>query len=280
MSRLHHAAAVFLDLDGTTLRPDHSVSPAMCAAVGSARAAGVHVVLCSSRSPAGIGLVQDRLGSAGDLMVAFQGGMIAAWDGGTVTVHRETTIPVEAVQAIEGAAGAAGLTISAYAGLDWRCLREDDVIVHAGVITREQARVVTELADPRSPVHKLLVIAPDPGRLAALAALEAALPGTVSASRSHADYLEIAAAGTDKGTGLLAACDVLGIDPRDTVAVGDGPNDLPMLAAAGHAIVMGQAAPPVRAVADLVIGDNTTDDLAACLRDLGPLSHHRVRSSS
>ena len=50
-----------------------------------------------------------------------------------------------------------------------------------------------------------------------------------------------------KGTGLLDLCGVLGIDPRETAALGDNFNDLPLLEAAGRAYVMESAPEEMRA---------------------------------
>jgi hypothetical protein len=51
----------------------------------------------------------------------------------------------------------------------------------------------------------------------------------------------------DKGVGLLRLCAALGIDPADTLAIGDNYNDLPMLEAAGRPYIMDNAAPDLRA---------------------------------
>ena len=48
---------------------------------------------------------------------------------------------------------------------------------------------------------------------------------------------------TDKGEGLKRLCALLGVDLRDTVAVGDSFNDCPMLDAAGKSYVMSTADP-------------------------------------
>jgi hypothetical protein len=45
----------------------------------------------------------------------------------------------------------------------------------------------------------------------------------------------------DKGGGLRALCEQLGVPMGSTMAVGDAPSDLPMLEAAGLPVVMGQA---------------------------------------
>lgn len=50
----------------------------------------------------------------------------------------------------------------------------------------------------------------------------------------------------DKGTGLRALCDCLGIRPEETMAFGDNYNDVPMLDMAGMPYLMASAAPELR----------------------------------
>ncbi|CAM6225710.1 Phosphotransferase [Enterobacter intestinihominis] len=49
---------------------------------------------------------------------------------------------------------------------------------------------------------------------------------------------------------------------RDVIAFGDNYNDISMLEAAGTGVAMGNADDGVKARADVVIGDNTTDSIA------------------
>jgi len=49
---------------------------------------------------------------------------------------------------------------------------------------------------------------------------------------------------------------------QDVVAFGDNFNDISMLEAAGTGVAMGNAEEAVKARADVVIGDNTTDAIA------------------
>ncbi|WP_010272582.1 HAD family hydrolase [Paenibacillus senegalensis] len=50
--------------------------------------------------------------------------------------------------------------------------------------------------------------------------------GEVEVSSSSPDNVEVNPKGRSKGAGLIEVCDLLGISPQDTIAVGDGNNDL------------------------------------------------------
>jgi Cof subfamily protein (haloacid dehalogenase superfamily) len=80
--------------------------------------------------------------------------------------------------------------------------------------------------------------------------------------------LEISAAGVSKATALARLCATHGIDRRDVVAFGDMPNDLPMLAWAGHGVAVANAHPDVRAAADEVTASNDESGVALVLERL------------
>ena len=71
--------------------------------------------------------------------------------------------------------------------------------------------------------------------------------------------------GAEKRRMLLQTCAELGIAPEQAIAVGDGSNDLPMMAAAGLSIAY-HAKPAVRAQAMLAINEGGMDDALAVLR--------------
>ena len=65
-----------------------------------------------------------------------------------------------------------------------------------------------------------------------------------------------------KASGLAIVADKLGVDQADVLAIGDGRNDIEMLAWAGRGVAMGQSIEEVRAAADDVT-DTVYDDGAA-----------------
>ncbi|WJD47917.1 pyridoxal phosphatase [Enterobacter sp. PGRG2] len=83
--------------------------------------------------------------------------------------------------------------------------------------------------------------------------------------RSWHDQVDIARRGNSKGKRLAQWVAAQGLSMQDVIAFGDNYNDISMLEAAGTGVAMGNADDEVKARADVVIGDNTTDTIAEYL---------------
>lgn len=83
-------------------------------------------------------------------------------------------------------------------------------------------------------------------------------------------WLDIAAAGVTKGSSLEALRERLQVPSEDTVAVGDGRNDIEMLAWAARGVAMGQAPQEVVEAADELTAPVEEDGLVPVLRSLLP----------
>ena len=92
--------------------------------------------------------------------------------------------------------------------------------------------------------------------------MRTALTGRAEVTRSTSLFLEISRHGIDKGSGLRTLARLAGVRLRDTAAIGDMPNDLPMLACAGLAGAVANAHPDVLAAADLVVAECRADGVA------------------
>lgn len=79
---------------------------------------------------------------------------------------------------------------------------------------------------------------------------------------------EISALGITKATALSQVAANLGLTSTDTVAVGDMPNDIPMLQWAGEAWTVANAHPEVRAVTTNVLGHHDESPVAALIDDI------------
>jgi Cof subfamily protein (haloacid dehalogenase superfamily) len=94
------------------------------------------------------------------------------------------------------------------------------------------------------------------------------LDGSASVYFSGADLLEVAAADVSKAAALERIAGAWGIAADAVIAFGDMPNDISMLAWAGHAVAVANAHPTVHAVADTITASNDDDGVAQVLERL------------
>ena len=76
------------------------------------------------------------------------------------------------------------------------------------------------------------------------------IDGAVSISYSSNRYMEFNQLGVNKGQGLKTLANLLNIDIKDTIAVGDNYNDMSMLQVAGLSIAVANAVDDIKAICD------------------------------
>ncbi len=79
------------------------------------------------------------------------------------------------------------------------------------------------------------------------------------------DFINLVDPGVSKGRALEALASHLGISLTEVIAIGDGTNDISLLSCAGLAIAMGNAPDEVKAVADYITLDVEHSGLAAAI---------------
>ncbi len=77
--------------------------------------------------------------------------------------------------------------------------------------------------------------------------------------------LDLSAKGCSKGAALFRLCELYGIAAADTLAIGDGINDLDLIQSAGFGVAMGNAVPEVLAAASASVADNASDGAAEAI---------------
>ena len=95
------------------------------------------------------------------------------------------------------------------------------------------------------------------------------LPPSLQIIRWHPSGVDMLDKAGSKARGIAAALDKLGISIADSMAFGDGPNDLEMIAGVGFGVAMGNAVPELKAVADYVCPAIDEDGIYRGLVDLG-----------
>ena len=97
--------------------------------------------------------------------------------------------------------------------------------------------------------------------------MDPALKEGLEISFSSDRYIEINAAGVNKGEGLRMLAEMLSIDMAQTMAIGDNFNDLEMIRAAGIGVAVANAPEEIRAAADVVLqADHEHDAVAEAIR--------------
>ncbi len=86
--------------------------------------------------------------------------------------------------------------------------------------------------------------------------------GKYAVCSSAPDNVEINRAGCSKGKALKSLCGMLGVRREEVLAVGDGGNDLSMLRFAGVGVAMRNSSPGALAAADFVTAGNDEDGAA------------------
>lgn len=260
---------ICLDIDGTLLRHDQSVSPAVREALAAHRAAGTRLVLASGRGPRGIRAAAELLGHTQCWAVCSNGALTARLtverrEGETgFTVLTEHLYDASAAleklrQAVPGAffateTGEGGMK----ANRPWPFEEFAEAI---SVVPFEELS-----ADPVSRVVMVargMEVSEFSRRIHAIG-LEA-----VSYAIGWESWLDLTPPGINKATGCDTLREQLGISRRATVAIGDGMNDLEILDWAEFSVAMGQASQVVRGAADFVTAPVGEDGAAMVLQAL------------
>jgi HAD superfamily hydrolase (TIGR01484 family) len=232
------------DLDGTLLRSDGTVSTRTVSALRAAEDAGISVVFVTGRPPRWLGEVAEATGHTG-LAICSNGAMV--YDLHAERVVESFPIPEDVVRT----------TLALLRG----------ALPHVRFAAEYAAGYREEAGGdlPPGAVSKLLVrshvMASDDLLLAAREVLGATVEATHSSHGPHG-LLEISAAGVTKATTLARFAKERGIDACGVLAVGDMPNDLPMLAWVGTAYAVANAHPDVLAAVERRTASNDEDGVA------------------
>lgn len=257
-----------LDLDGTLLRSDGSISARTNAALEHARAAGLTPLLITARPPRRVRELSARQGLTGSVICA-NGALV--YDLQTDSLSHQQLLHAELASELVVALRNAlpGVTFMVEAGLCFGC--EPSYAV-PDEHERDRVDPRMERADAltlvRAGVSKLIVQHATSGleQLLAITRVHAGVRASVTHSGSA--FVEVAAATVGKARALATYCEAQRIGAHEVVAFGDMPNDAAMLAWAGHGVAMANAHPELHALADEITASNDEDGVAQVLERL------------
>jgi Cof subfamily protein (haloacid dehalogenase superfamily) len=264
-----------LDIDGTLLGPGSILAERTRRAVHAAGAAGWLVTLATGRRWGATKPVADALGLESPL-ICFNGALIRDSVSGDILHYNP--LPTAAVSPLIHTLAARGLQPILYEDFasgerlltgpaendstqiaQWLEQINDE---YGPIVSRVPYDVLAQtpsatrivIFDEIARVEGIATIAEDLGLTARVLFYPVERHGALMAELLHPD-------GT-KAVALAALAVRYGLTMAEVIAVGDGHNDVEMLAEAGIGVAMGQAPPEVIAHATITIGSNADDGLA------------------
>ena len=259
---------IALDLDGTLLTPTKTLLPSSLQALARAREAGFTPLIVTGRHHVAIHPFYQAL--ALDTPAICCNGTYL-YDYQAEKVLESDPLPVD--QALQLIDMLNGHKVHALMYVDDAMVYETPTghvlrtMNWAQSLPPEQRPVFTQVnslaqtAREVNAVWKFALTDEDSAKLNAFA-LEVEQQLGLECERSWHDQIDIARQGNSKGKRLAQWVASQGLSMQDVVAFGDNFNDISMLQAAGMGVAMGNAADEVKAHANVVIGDNTTDTIA------------------
>jgi Cof subfamily protein (haloacid dehalogenase superfamily) len=254
---------VAIDLDGTLLNDSKQVSEQTMMAVAGLGERGVRVVIATARPPRSVRQIYHQLG-LDTLQINYNGALI--WDEprGEAMFHRPMAGAL--VKELIGAARQtyADTLVSCEVMDRWYTDRHDpQYTTETGRLFKPDVICgVEEMCD--QVITKLMFLG-HPELMTALEPVLVPFGDRVTVVRADADLIQVMDRRVSKGIALTKIADHYGIDTRQVMAIGDAPNDVGMLKAAGVAVAMDNAHEQVKKVAHWVAPSNNDHGVHAAL---------------
>lgn len=265
-----------LDIDGTLLRSDRTISPRTRAAIQGAREMGVRVVLVTGRRHPSARRVADELG--GGVPLVLHNGALVIEDGRVLRSLPLARATARAVIREGRAAGAEPVLHCGAAGEGW--LLVDAAARPSGLVgyylerARAEVRRVGDLlaaVEAEEPIQVMFGGARQEmddlrPRLATALGDAARIERTVYPATGVV-LLDVLHPAVGKAGAVGFLQDRWGIAPAETLAIGDNWNDREMVERSGLGFVMGNADPDLLALGLPALPSNDEDGVARAIED-------------
>ena len=256
---------IALDVDGTIRDRERQISSRTRSAIRRVRDNGAYVTLATGRT------FLSALNASTDLgltcpIITFQGAHVAK-PNGDLLWHTPLTREMTVV-ALDALADRDEFEVMAYYGDDIFVVEMSEWAEDYGQRNSIPIRVVDQDKIRSGPMTRLVVRGDDDAIESLEIELNDRFDGALYVTRSLSYFCEILHpdAGKDKAIGWL--CEHLDISPSDTLAFGNGYNDIQMLSTAGLGVAVDGGVPQAIAAADLVAPSMEDDGVARVLEYL------------
>lgn len=270
---------IALDLDGTLLRSDKTISPLTKEVLKKAQDKGFYIVVATGRHPYSAQRYLEQLDALNEksCAIVFNGACEVSIDA-YIKAHSEIDFPVlnaecalgPEIREITALAHENGCKVHAYSR-DRGLLIEDHNPYSKREIDHGQVSFTevdfTKVKDEER-FFKILIVGPKEQIDYVRPIVGDRFSKRFAVMRSDPNFLEFIPGPSSKGTALKALAKSLGVDLSECVAFGDAENDEEMLKNAGLGIAMGNADPGAKEACDIVTLSNDEDGIAIAVQKL------------
>ncbi|MCK6579026.1 MAG: Cof-type HAD-IIB family hydrolase [Anaerolineae bacterium] len=256
---------VAIDLDGTLLNSASQMTSRVEAAVKSAAAQGIRIVIATGKTRKSAMPFLERLGLDA-LGIFVQGTVTYNSDG---SIRHQLTLDDSTARQVITFAEDRGFMVALYSG-SRILLRAPHKVFQDSM--RHYHEVDSEIVGPLQnqvgslPINKIITIGD--GRATTALRWQLGLQVSTTARMVQAGIptmLEIIPPGASKGAALKRLASDLRIASAAVMAIGDAENDVEMIQYAGIGVAMGNADDHVKSSADQVVASNDADGVAEAL---------------
>ncbi len=249
------------DLDDSLLRDDQTIGARTERALRALAERGVTIALASGRMYSAMRRYVAQLGVSAPA-ITLNGAMIV--DTATGAPLDRRFIPRELAREALELFERMGLYAQSYDEQGYFFSHECEFSRYyarvSGVQGVETGRPLSESVGELSP--KIVVINTPERTRELLPEIRARFEGRLEVAISKPMYIELTHPDANKGAALGRLCGLVGVEPREVMACGDGLNDLGMIRLAGLGVVVANAREEVRAQADVVCPSNQDEGIA------------------
>jgi len=264
--------ALAFDLDGTILAPGAALSERTITAVNKCVKRGLKIIIATGRAIEAAEPFRASLGAEGP-MVYYNGAVVAEMPGGRIL--RAALLDKEKAEICVGISREMGIYCQIYLFNEKKIplLAERDgperemYYKHTGILA-ELGDLKDAIGRTEAPGCVKVMFLAEPELFVELRLpLEKRLGKSIYIAQTMRTFLEVMDAKVSKGQGLSFAMECLSLKREEAIAFGDEENDIPMFASAGLSVAPSNAKDAVKAKADIVVGSNADDGIAAFLEE-------------
>ncbi|WP_261815296.1 sugar-phosphatase [Vibrio gallicus] len=258
---------IAIDMDGTLLDGDKVISERNKRAIEQARSAGVTVVLASGRPYEGMQdyLAELNMDSSQDYVLCYNAAKIM--NLGTGEVIREILTTGKDAKQLAKLARQHGCNFHAFSSIMGLIAEKDSHYTqHEASINGLDITLQSfDDLDDDHPIVKTMLVDPPEILELAIAALPPKMYQDFSIVRSAPFFLEFGNPEGNKGAGVKALAEHLGIKQSEVMCIGDAGNDHDMLKYAGLGVAMQNADDATKALANAITDTNNNSGVGQAI---------------